>query len=138
MSEDRIIAPTVPMRLMRVVSAAVVLVCAVVLVSPLSAKGGSGLDSIGIHALTFYGVTAGAYGLLPFVRRGDVAIVATWVVLGMGVAPCFAGHELSAPQVFADLAGVVMAAAPIYIARFRQLAQGDIRPQRRRVMDSEL
>ena len=138
MLDDRVIAPTVPMRLMRIISALVVLVCAVVLVSPLSVRGASGLDSIAVHALTFYGVTAGAYGLLPFVRRGDVAIVATWVVLGTGVAPCFVGRELSAPQVFADLAGVLMASAPIYIARFRQLAQGDIRPQRRRSMDSEL
>jgi hypothetical protein len=33
------------------------------------------------------------------------------------------------------MAGVLMGAAPIYIARFRQLAQGDIRPQLRREAD---
>ena len=83
---------------------------------------------------SFYdGVTAGAYGLLPFVRRGDIAVVAMWVVLGVGVAPCFVGQEVSAPHMFADMAGVLMGAAPIYIARFRQIAQGDVRNFRRRL-----
>ena len=59
-------------------------------------------------------------------------MVAVWIVLGVGVAPCFAGRELSASHMFADLAGVLMGAAPIYIARFRQIAQGDIRLYRRR------
>jgi len=127
--------PTVPFRLMRLVSALVVLSCAVVLVSPLSGLTLS--DSIPVHALTFYGVTAGAYGLLPFVRRGDIIMVAMWVVLGVGVAPCFVGRELSASQMFADLAGVMMGAAPIYIARFRQIAQGDIRHYRRRETEAD-
>jgi hypothetical protein len=69
-------------------------------------------------------------------RRGDVAMVAMWLVLGVGVAPCFSGQELSAPHMFADLAGVLMGAAPIYIARFRQIAQGDVRPYRRRETDA--
>jgi len=138
LTEDPVVASTVPLRLMRFASALVVLACAVVLVSPLSVRGAHLLDSVPLHTLTFYGVTAGAYGLLPFIRRGDVAIVAMWLVLGMGVAPCFAGEELSASHVFADLGGVLMAAAPVYIARFRQIAQGDIRPQRRRLMDSDL
>jgi hypothetical protein len=119
---------------MRVLSALVVLAAAVALVSPLSAHA-RGLDNVALHTLTFYGVTAGAYGLLPFVRRGDVAIVAMWLVLGMGLAPCFLGEEISAPHVFADLGGVLMAAAPVYIARFRQLAQGDVRDHRRRAID---
>ena len=132
---ERAALPTVPLRLVRFASAAVVLACAVVLVSPLSAHGAGRVDSVALHALTFYGVTAGAFGLLPFVRRGDVAIVAMWLVLGMGVAPCFWGEEISAPHVFADLGGVLMATAPIYIARFRQLAQGDIRDHQRRGID---
>ena len=127
--------PTLPFRSIRFAAALVVLACAILLVSPLS--GAVIPESIPLHALTFYGVTAGAYGLLPFVRRGDVVMVAIWLVLGVGVTPCFFGHELSAPQMFGDLAGVLMGAAPVYIARFRQLAQGDIRPHRRRDMETE-
>jgi hypothetical protein len=127
--------PTIPLRVMRLASAMVVLACALVLVSPLSTSSGLVPDTVPLHTFTFYGVTAGAYGLLPFVRRGDIAVVAIWVVLGVGVAPCFVGQELSASHMFADLGGVLMGAAPIYIARFRQIAQGDVRPFRRREME---
>lgn len=130
--QDLAFAPTTPFRMMRSVSALIVLASAVVLVAPPSLRGAILPDSLPVHALTFYGVTAGAYGLLPFMRRGDIAMVAMWVVLGVGIAPCFLGQELSAAHMFADMAGVLMGAAPIYIARFRQVAQGDIRPYRRR------
>jgi hypothetical protein len=134
--QDRALIPTAPFRLMRLVSALVVLTCAVVLVAPLSLRNSVIPDSLPLHALIFYGVTAGAYGLLPFVRRGDIAMVAMWMVLGVGVAPCFAGQELSAGHMFADMAGVLMGVAPIYIARFRQVAQGDVRPYRRRRIET--
>jgi hypothetical protein len=135
--DRRLVFPTLPFRLIRLASAFAVLAGAVLLVTPLSVRGALLPDSLAVHALTFYGVTAGAYGLLPFVRRGDILVVAIWVVLGVGVTPCFAGHELSAPQMFADMAGVLMGAAPVYIARFRQIAQGDVRPYRRRDSDGE-
>jgi hypothetical protein len=118
--------------MMRMASALVVLVCAIVLVSPLSVRNLVLPGDLTVEALTFYGVTAGAYGLLPFVRRADIAIVAMWVVLGVGVAPCFIGQEISASHMFADMAGVLLAAGPIFIARFRQVAQGDTRLYRRR------
>ncbi len=127
--------PTISFPLLRLVSALVVLTCAVVLVSPLSGMTLS--DSLPVHAIMFYGGTIGAYGLLPFVRRGDIVMVAIWVVLGVGMAPCFTGQELSASQMFADLAGVLMGAAPIYIARMRQIAQGDVRPFHRRAAEAE-
>lgn len=119
----------------RLVSALLVLVCALILVAPLAVHGGLFPDTPIANALVFYGVTAGAYALLPFVRRGDVFMVAMWMVLGVGVAPCFVGEELSAPRMFADMGGVMMAAGPIYIARFRQVAQGDIRLHRRREVE---
>lgn len=122
---------------MRFGSALVVLACAIVLVSPLSIRSAMLSDKPIVDVLTFYGVTIGAYGLLPFMRRGDIALVAMWVVLGVGVAPCFLGEELSAPHMFGGIAGVLMAAAPIYIARFRQVAQGDIRDYRRRQAEGE-
>ena len=118
--------------LVRIASAAVVLACAVVLVLPLSLRPAMLPDSLSVDAIVFYGVTAGAYGLLPFVRRGDIMMVAMWLVLGVGIAPCVLGQELSASRMFADMGGVLAAAAPIYIARFRQIAQGDVRPYRRR------
>ena len=116
----------------RAVSALVVVICAVVIVLPLSLRPALLPDSLSVTALVFYGVTAGAYGLLPFVRRGDIVMVAMWLVLGVGVAPCFLGQEISAARMFADMGGVLAAALPIYIARFRQVAQGDVRVYRRR------
>ncbi|HEX3366682.1 hypothetical protein [Phenylobacterium sp.] len=128
--------PTAPFRMMRLGCAIVVLICAIVLVSPLSIRQMVLPGDLTVDAITFYGVTAGAYGLLPFVRRGDIAIVAMWVVLGVGIAPCFLGQEISASHMFADMAGVLLAAGPIYIARFRQVAQGDIRLYRRRQIEA--
>jgi hypothetical protein len=129
---SKLVFPTVPFRMMRLTSALVVLTGALILVAPLSLRSALLSDKPAVDLLTFYGVTAGAYGLLPFVRRGDIVMVAMWVVLGVGVAPCFVGQELSPPHMFAGMAGVLLAAGPIYIARFRQIAQGDIRFHRRR------
>lgn len=122
---------TNPLMLMRLVVALAVLTLLVVLIS---SQYGAGLfpDNVLGRGLVFYGLTSGAYAALPLVRRGDIAAVASWLVLGVGVAPCFAGQELSASHMFADMGGVILAAAPIYIARFRQVMQGDTRGQRRR------
>lgn len=85
--------------------------------------------------LLFYAGTTIAYGVMPYVRRGDVPLVAAWVVLLAELAPCFAGHLMSPLKVAADALGVLMAAAPIYIARLRQVVQGDIRPAGRRASE---
>ena len=120
-------------RLHRFVMAFAVAAAAVVAVGLVTLLGPGHQNAVTIHALTFYGVTAGAYAALPFARRGDVLLVAIWLVLAAGVGPCIAGQEISAPQMFADMAGVLLAAIPIYIARLRQVAQGDLRrvPRRR-------
>ena len=102
------------------------------MVLALTAVGASFAEQPWARALVFYAITSGAYAVLPFVRRGDIAMVAMWLVLAAGVAPCFGGHELSAVDMFADMGGVLMAALPIYIARLRQVAQGDFRLYRRR------
>ena len=83
----------------------------------------------------FYAGTSVAYGLMPFVRRGDVPLVAAWVVLLAELAPCVAGELMSPQKVTADAVGVLMAVAPIYIARLRQVQQGDIRPGGRRASE---
>jgi hypothetical protein len=106
----------------------------VILLSPLS-RDIFLPDNILARVLVFYGMTSAAYCTLPLVRRGDIAAVAMWIVLGVGISPCVLGEEISAPHMFADMGGVLMAAAPIYIARFRQVTQGDTRFHRRREGD---
>jgi len=86
--------------------------------------------------LVFYAGTAAAYGLMPYVRRGDIPLVAAWVVLLAELAPCVAGNLISPIKVTADVLGVLMATAPIYLARLRQVQQGDVRPGGRRATDT--
>lgn len=85
--------------------------------------------------ILFYLATLLAYALMPFVRRGDIPLVAAWVVLLSELAPCVAGQLISPVKVTADALGVAMAAGPIYLARLRQVAQGDIRPGGRRASE---
>ena len=122
----------------RVARAAGVAAAATVAMGLLGLAGSAIPDAVLVHATAFWAVTCGAYMLLPHVRRGDVLMGGMWLVLAAGVAPCALGQEISAPRMFADMAGVVMAAAPVYIARLRQLAQGDLRETpRRRQNESE-
>lgn len=85
--------------------------------------------------LLFYLGTSAAYSLMPFVRRGDIPLVAAWVVLVAELTPCFSGELMSPVRVAADTLGVLLAAAPIYVARMRQLLQGDVRPGGRRASE---
>lgn len=87
--------------------------------------------------LLFYAATALAYAVMPYVRRGDIPLVAAWVVLLSELAPCITGQLISPTKVFADLLGVGMAATPIYIARLRQVLQGDTRPTGRRASEKK-
>ena len=85
--------------------------------------------------LLFYAGTSAAYALMPYVRRGDIPLVAAWVVLLSELSPCVLGELMSPLKVTADVLGVVMAAAPIYLARLRQVLQGDVRPSGRRAFE---
>jgi len=85
--------------------------------------------------LLFYAGTLGAYALMPFVRRSDIPLVAAWVVLLAELAPCVSGQLISPEKVTADALGVLLASAPIYVARLRQIRQGDVRPAGRRASD---
>jgi hypothetical protein len=126
-------------RMMRFGAAFVALAAATCVVAPLAGLwNGFPVDNVIARALLFYAITAGAYAFLPFVRRGDIAMVTMWLVLAVGVAPCIAGRELNAEHMFADMAGVLLAALPIYVARFRQVTQGDVRLYRRRDIDNQL
>jgi hypothetical protein len=128
----------IPFRIPRLAAALAVAGVAVTLVGALSLRGATLPNVITLHWAVFYAVTAGGYLALPFVRRGDILMVAGWLVLVSGVGPCALGQEISAPEMFADMAGVATAAAPIYIARLRQIAQGDVRNPRRRQTDQEV
>lgn len=86
--------------------------------------------------LLFYVGTAAAYALMPYIRRGDIPLVAAWVVLLAELAPCVAGEMISPIKVTADVLGVAMAAGPIYVARLRQVQQGDVRPGGRRATEA--
>ena len=92
-------------------------------------------DSFMARLLLFYGATTAAYALMPFVRRGDIPLVAAWVVLLSELAPCIAGQLISPDKVTADALGVLMAAGPVYVARLRQVCQGDTRPPGRRASE---
>ena len=85
--------------------------------------------------LLFYLGALGAYALMPFARRGDIPLLAAWVVLLSELAPCIGGQLISPEKVTADALGVLLAAAPVYVARFRQVRQGDTRPAGRRATD---
>lgn len=87
------------------------------------------------RVLLFYAATSLAYGLMPYVRRADIPLVAAWVVLLSALAPCLTGQLISPLHVTADSLGVLMSAAPVFIARFRQVQQGDVRPAGRRAAE---
>lgn len=93
-------------------------------------------DAFLVRVLVYWGATSIAYALMPYVRRGDIPLVAAWVVLLAELAPCIAGELISPAKVAADVLGVSMAAVPIYVARLRQVQQGDTRPSGRRATDS--
>lgn len=86
--------------------------------------------------LLFYVGTTLAYALMPYVRRGDIPFVAAWVVLLAELAPCISGEMISPVRVTADALGVLMASGPIYVARLRQVQQGDVRPGGRRANEA--
>lgn len=86
--------------------------------------------------LLFYVGATAAYALMPYVRRGDIPFVAAWVVLLAELAPCVVGEMISPVKVSADVLGVLMATGPIYVARLRQMQQGDVRPGGRRANEA--
>ena len=88
--------------------------------------------SFGARVALFYLATSLAYVLMPFVRRSDIPLAAMWVVLVVELAPLVVGQTISPGGVAADVGGIAMATAPIYIARARQMMQGDTHGRSRR------
>ena len=125
----RLPALVLPRRLYKPVG---LVVGAVVLALSMTSIGDTALGRLGL----FYAATSLAYLLMPFARRTDIPLVAAWVVLLSELAPCLTGQLLAPMNVLADTFGVVMAAGPIFIARYRQKQQGDVRPGGRRSADA--
>ncbi|MBL8556140.1 MAG: hypothetical protein JNL41_17820 [Phenylobacterium sp.] len=121
-------APAIPRPLYVPVAAIMCLAVLAISLTPLA-------EPFLARVLIFYAAVNLAYALMPYVRRGDIPLVAAWVVLFCELAPCFAGSLISPTRVTADVLGVVMAAGPIYVARLRQVQQGDIRPPGRRASE---
>eukprot|EP01041_Mallomonas_annulata_P023095 gene23095-43534_t len=122
-------ALTLPRRLYKPVG---LVIGAAVLALSMTSIGDTALGRLGL----FYAATSLAYLLMPFARRGDIPLVAAWAILLSELAPCLGGQLLSPMNVLADAFGVMMAAAPIFIARYRQKQQGDVRPGARRTADA--
>jgi VanZ family protein len=76
-----------------------------------------------VHAGSFYGFTLLALGALPWHRRTDVAFAVLALAVASEVARGFCGRDASVDNVAADGLGVVLAAAPLWVARVRDLAQ---------------
>lgn len=108
------------------------LIGAAVLGLSMTPVGDTTLGRLGL----FYAATSLAYLLMPLARRGDIPLVAAWAILLSELAPCLGGQLLSPMNVLADAFGVMMATAPIFIARYRQKQQGDVRPGARRTADT--
>jgi hypothetical protein len=117
-----------PRRMYLPIGAAVGVVVLVLSLTPLT-------ETFVARLLLYYAATALAYALMPFARRGDIPLVAAWVVLLSELSPCFAGKLISPVKVVADVMGVLMAAGPIYLARLRQVIQGDTRTAARRAFE---
>jgi len=95
-------------------------------------------DGFVARMMLFYLGTVAAYALMPYARRADIPLVSAWVVLLSELAPCISGELISPTRVAADALGVLMAAGPVYVARLRQVLQGDIRPAGRRASEHAL
>lgn len=120
--------PQIPRALYVPVGAALGLVVLALSLTPLA-------EPFVARVLIYYAATSLAYSLMPYTRRGDIPLVAAWVVLLSELAPCVTGQLISPEKVAADALGVLMAATPIYVARLRQVQQGDTRPSGRRATD---
>lgn len=75
------------------------------------------------HAAMFYGLTLLALASLPSNRKGDIALAVIAIAGASEIAQHFAGREMSLLDWLADISGVFVATAPVYVARMRHLAQ---------------
>ncbi len=84
------------------------------------------------HAGMFYGFSLLTLLCLPWSRKDEIFLALIAVAATSEISQRLTGRSASTIDLLADLAGVVVAAAPVYVARFRQVAQqGSARHNRR-------
>ena len=85
------------------------------------------------HAGLFYGFTLLTLMCLPWSRKDEVFLALIAVAAASEISQRLTGRSASTLDLLADMAGVAAAAAPVYVARFRQVAQqGSARHNRRK------
>jgi hypothetical protein len=81
-----------------------------------------GVDKL-VHAGCFYAYTLVALACWPAHRKADIALAVIALGALSEAAQGVCGRDASAGDLVADALGVMLAAGPLWVARFRQLAQ---------------
>ena len=95
-------------------------IATVLLLGPFHAP--QGWDKLA-HGTMFYGFTLLALICLPWSRKGDIVAAVIAIGAASEIAQGFTGRDMSVFDWLADAAGAIVAAAPVYVARLRQVAQ---------------
>jgi hypothetical protein len=85
----------------------------------------AGEESRILHIAVFYICTLGALAALPWNRKADVALGAICLAAAWEAVHGAAAGAGSLQLLAIDVLGVGLAAAPVWIARLRQMAQQD-------------
>ena len=84
------------------------------------------------HGTMFYGFTLLARVCLPWSRKGDIVAAVIAIGAASEIAQGLTGRDMSVFDWLADAAGAIVAAAPVYVAQLRQVAQArEVGPDRR-------
>jgi VanZ family protein len=82
-----------------------------------------GLGDKPAHAIAFFCVTTGLFAVAPHWRRGDLALGVLLAAVLSEMLQALTGRSLSATDLMADTAGIVVALAPGLVERLRFLAR---------------
>lgn len=119
--------PLTPYRLMMALRWAGVLAglaAAVVIAGPFRyADLGLPFPDIVAHALLFYGLGVLMLGALPNSRTADLALALLLIGCVSEVVQAMVGREMSLLDLGGDAAGILLAAGPTYLARFRAVVR---------------
>lgn len=82
-----------------------------------------GLGDKPAHAIAFFCVSTGLFAIIPNWRRGDIALGVLGVAILSEVLQAMTGRSMSATDLTADAAGVLIALIPGWVERLRLLAR---------------
>jgi hypothetical protein len=127
---DQLVTPSKIVLRVRILTVFAGAIATVLLLGPFHAP--QGWDKLA-HGTMFYGFTLLALVCLPWNRKGEIIVAVIAIGGASEVAQHFTGRDMSLFDWLADAAGVIVAAAPVYVARLREIArQGpDGMPDRR-------